>query len=124
MEHLYRIICHLNDKGMDYTVVEFDVKSETKDNYIVMDDLGGNKTKRVPKLSLNKPSASDFAFEAMSKVWVKAEDIEEGKQAVKDAIEKVCDSNIEYARRLGEAFAQRKKDMATIRRDVRRRYDA
>jgi hypothetical protein len=31
MDHLYRIIAHLTYKGLDYTVVEFDVKSVTLD---------------------------------------------------------------------------------------------
>lgn len=123
MEHLYRIIVNLNDKGLDYSIVEFDVKSETDDNLIVYDDIGGRKTKRIPKASLNKASASDFGFEASSGVWAMEEDIEEAKQKAKDAIEKVCDQRIEFARRLDEAFRQRKKDMAIVRRITKRRWD-
>lgn len=123
MQHIYRIIAHLNDKGLDYSIVEFDVKSETDDNFIVHDDIGGRKTKRIPKASLNKASGSDFGFEVIGKVWVMEEDIEEGKEMVKDAIEKVCDQRIEFAHRLSEAFTQRKKDMATVRRITKRRWD-
>lgn len=124
MEHLYRIFAHLNDKGLDYSIVEFDVKSETDDNFIVYDDIGGGKTKRIPKASINKASGSDLGFEASSGVWAMEEDIEEAKQMTKDAIEKVCDQRIEFARRLGEAFLQRKKDLAIVRRTTKRRWDS
>jgi len=123
MQRLYRIIAHLTDKGLDYTVVEFDVVSETKDNYIVMDDIGGKKTKRIPKNGLLKPSASGFQLDAMSKTWVKLEDIEEGKQAIKDEIEKVCDSRIAYAKKLEAAFTERKSAIGTVWRTMKRRYD-
>lgn len=123
MDHLYRIIAHLTDKGLDYTVVEFDVKSVTADNYIVFDDIGGNKTKRVPKASLLRPSASDFGFDAFGKTWVMKDDIEQGKQVVKEAIEKTCDAKIAYAEKMKEAFTTRKNDIGKVWRSLERRWD-
>lgn len=123
IEHLYKILIHVTEKGLEYTVVEFDVKSETTDNYIIHDDVFHNRTKRIAKSSLLNPTAYDSHPHVMGRIWVKAEDIKEGREAVRVAVEKKCDFMMNYGKMLQETYAQRKLDMSKVHRDVSRRYD-
>ena len=125
MQHIYRVIAHLSAKGVDYTTLEFDVKSETKDNYIVFSDMGlkHTKTRRIPKDEVGKPDFVVIGLEVTARMWVLPEGLAASKQILVEALEKKCDEKVKFAEQMKEGFLVCKGKLGTTYRDLSRRYD-